>query len=493
MDLILDGSGPVYAQLTRALRGAITSGRLAHGTRLTPSRDLARQLGLSRRTVVSAFDQLRAEGFLQSKVGSGSYVHAPAHPGKPASVSTRPIAAQSAYSRRAREIHDPGSLPGRRAPGMRYAFDYGLPILDATLTTAWAREVARTTPYVRPTYPMPQGHPLLREAISAHIRRTRGVACEPDDIVVTNGAQQAVSLLARVLVDEGDDVVVEEPQYFGTRRILQIHGANVIGVPVDAQGIQAGLLPARAPKLICLTPSHQFPTGVVLSTERRLAVLDYARQHESWILEDDYDGEFRQDIRPMPAMQSLDRDGRVLYVGSFSKTVFPALRLGYVIVPQGLRNDLLSAKWADDFGCAPLEQRALANLMRSGVYDRHVHVASRKLAELRTVLVDGLRARCGKQVVFTQSHAGMHVLIHIPALPADAGDALIRLASERRLGLYCARECYLDPPAHTVLMMGYGTMSARDVRDAVSLFATCLTDVLAAQTGKAAPRMANAR
>lgn len=492
MDLILDGNGPVYAQLTRALRGAITSGRLPHGSRLTPSRDLAHQLGLSRRTVVSAFDQLRAEGLLESRVGSGSFVHAPANQVKKTPASTRPIAAQSAYSRRARAIHDPANLPGRRVVGMRYAFDYGLPILDATLTTAWAREVARTTPYVRPTYPMPQGHPLLREAISAHIRRTRGVLCEPDDIVVTNGAQQAVSLMARVLVDEGDDVVVEEPQYFGTRRILQLHGARVLGVPVDAQGLRVDLLPQRAPKLVCLTPSHQFPTGVVLSTERRHALLDYARQHDGWILEDDYDGEFRQDARPMPAMQSLDREGRVLYVGSFSKTVFPALRLGYVIVPQGLRDDFLAAKWADDFGSSPLEQRALANMMRSGVYDRHVHVASRKLVELREVLVDGLRTRCGKQIVFTESHAGMHVLIHIPALSADAGEALIRLACERRLGLYSARDCYLQPPAHTVLMMGYGTMSARDIRDAVALFATCLKDALGGRMHGAPFRMASA-
>ena len=479
MDLVLDGSGPRYLQLSRALKSAIGSGRLPHGSRLPPSRDLAHDIGLSRRTVVAAYELLRAEGLLKGRVGSGSYVHAPAHSQQRLVSCPASIRPQSAFAQRARMLHDPDNLTGRRHAGNRYAFDVGMPLLDGRITSAWAREVARVAPYLRPAYPMPQGHPALREALSAHITRTRGVRCEADDLLIVNGTQQAVSLAARVLVDDGDEVVFEEPQYYATRRLLQMHGAEIVGVPVDHGGLRVELLHQHRPKLIVVTPSHQFPTGAVLSQERRQALLDFARQSDAWVLEDDYDGEFRLESSAVAALQSQDKEGRVIYVGTFSKTVFPSLRLGYLIMPPALRRDFLAAKWADDFGSAPLEQRALANLIKNGTYERHLRTISRKLSGLRDLLLASLRKFCGDSVVAHPSHAGMHVLVLVPALDASNEDALIRHAGGKRLGLYAASPCYLDPPSSVALLMGYASMSAKDLVDAVKLFAECLAPFLA--------------
>lgn len=491
MDLVLDGNGPRYMQLVRALKQAIASGRLPGGTRLPASRDLARDLVVSRTTVVAAFDQLRAEGLLTGRVGSGSYVNAPASPTQRPPVARRSVLPQSAYSRRARELHDPDDLSGRRLPGMRHAFQYALPLVNAALNTAWLRELGRAAPYVRPNYPMPQGLPSLREAICKHVTRTRGLQCT-QDILVVSGAQQAISLAARVLVDPGDDVVIEEPQYFGARTILQMHGANLIGVPVDAEGLRTDRLPNRPAKLVCLTPSHHFPTGAVLSLSRRIDVLQYARQCAGWILEDDYDGEFRQDAQPVPALQSIDRDGRVLYVGSFSKTLFPSMRLGYIVMPSGLHDDFLAAKWAADFGTPALEQAALAQLITTGAYERHLRAASKRLVERRHALCDAIVRQCGARVTLRPSHAGMHVLAEVTGLSAAEGVQLIRHARERGLGLYPATNCYLDPPDRCELLMGYGAMSTRDVREAVTLFAACL-DSWALRAHGPALRLAHSR
>ena len=474
MDLVLDGEGALYAQLARALKQAMASGRLADGTRLPASRDLARDLGVSRTTVVAAYEQLRTEGLLTGKVGSGSFVQWQLRRAERITPLPRAVLPQSAYSRRGRELHDPAALPGRRLPGLRHAFQYGAPLLDAGFNAAWIRELARAAPYVRPHYPAPQGLAALREAVAAQLRRTRGVPCAPEDVLIVGGAQQAIALTARVLLDPGDEVVLEEPHYFGLRRILQLHGARVIGVPVDGQGLCVQALPPQPVKLVCVTPSHQFPTGAVLSGQRRLELLEYARHCGSWIVEDDYDGEVRPQAQAVPALKSLDRDGRVIHVGSFSKTLCPALRLGYVVMPPSLQQDFLTAKWADDFGSPPLEQSALAHFMTSGAYDRRLRQVNRKLAERRAALVEGLQACSGGRLQIPDSKAGMHLLLRIPAMPAAQEAVLIREAHARKLGLFSAAPCYLQPPEHAALLMGFAAMSVKEIRDAVQVFGECL-------------------
>lgn len=476
MDLVLDGKGPLYYQLIRSLKAAMASGRIPDGSRLPASRELAHDLGVSRTTVVAAYERLRAEGFLLGKVGSGSYVSSPWQ-ATPKTTGPRGGAPpQSAFSRRSRELHDPNDLPGRRLPGMRHAFQYSLPVVSNTLTTTWTRTLMKVAPYVRPNYPATQGLLTLREAVCAHIARTRGVVCSPDDILIVGGVQQAVTLIARVLLDPGDDVVMEEPQYFGARRILQMHGASVTGVAVDRDGLCVDQLAAHPAKLVCVTPSHQFPTGAVLSLARRRALLEHARQRGSWIMEDDYDGEFRRDAHALPALQSMDRDGRVIYIGSFSKTLFPALRIGYVVMPPGLREDFIAAKWADDFGSPALEQVALAHLITQGNYERHLRYVNRKLAERRDVLLAALRDACGERLDILDSNAGMHVLAWIRGMNAAQGELLIRHAQARNLGLYSVAPCYLQPPDRAGLLMGYSAMPTKEIRAAVKAFAACLDD-----------------
>jgi GntR family transcriptional regulator/MocR family aminotransferase len=482
MDLFLDGDGPVYRQVARALRGAIVAGRLPHGTRVPPSRELAQDLGVSRNTVVAAYEELRLEGLLSGRVGAGSYVQsAKPPPGRPVRLR-RPVAPQSEFARRGRQVHDPAEWPfGLRKPGLRYAFQFGFPMVSRTLAATWAREVARAAPYVGLDYPERQGSTALRRAIAAHVTRSRGVRCGPEDVLVVDGTQQAISLVADVLVDRGDDVVMEDPHYRAMRKVFQLHGATIVGVGVDAHGLKTAELPQRPAKLVAVTPSHQFPTGAVLSLERRRALLDYASRAGGWILEDDYDGEFRYGTEAVSALQAMDRDGRVIYVGTFSKTLSPACRLGFLIMAPGLRDDFLTAKWAADLGTPPLEQAALAHFIESGGYERHLRQVTRILGERRDALVQALRELLGSQCDFRESHAGMHILVRLEGLSAADEDALVRLAEQRGLGLYPARICYLQPSDTCSLIMGFSTLPAREIRDAVALLADCIAEVRARQ------------
>jgi GntR family transcriptional regulator/MocR family aminotransferase len=470
MHLQLDGRGPLHAQLTRALKTALANGRVGQGSRLPPTRALARDLGLSRNTVLTAYEQLRAEGFMDARVGSGSFVAAPllteAANETPAAVAPP----QTAYARRAREVHNPAILGRRRVPGIRYSFQYGLPLVNPALTTAWARELARAAAYTAPNYPDAQGLPALREAICDYLGRRRGVQASPDDVLVVAGTQQAVSLAARILLEPGDLAVVEEPQYFALRQVLQIHGARVQGVDVDADGLCAERLPSESPRLVCVTPSHQFPTGAVMSLSRRLELLQYARLHESWILEDDYDGEFRYDSKPLAALRSLDRDGRVLYVGTFSKTLFPSLRLGYVVMPAALRRDLVTAKWAQDFGSSAIEQAALAHFMQDGGFERHLRRITRTLQERRAALLEGLHDCSRGRLEIADSHAGMHLVVWLRDKSNADLDAILAHAHELGLGLHPIRPHYLRTPQRAGLLMGYCGLSVPQIREAMPVF-----------------------
>lgn len=474
MHLQLDGLGPLHAQLTRALKSALAHGGGGQGSRLPPTRALARELGLSRNTVLTAYEQLRAEGFMEARVGSGSFVATPLF--AEAANDAAPMVAppQTAYARRAREVHDPAWVARRREPGIRYSFQYGLPLVNPALTTAWARELARAAAYTPPGYPDAQGLPALREAICDYLARRRGVRAVPDDVLVVGGTQQAVSLAARVLVEPGDLVVVEEPQYFALRQVLQIHGARIHGVDCDADGLRPDRLPAEAPRLLCVTPSHQFPSGAVMSLARRLELLQYARRQEAWILEDDYDGEFRYDSKPLSALRSLDRDGRVLYVGTFSKSLFPSLRLGYVVVPPALRRDLVTAKWAQDFGSSAIEQAALAHFMQSGAFERHLRRSARTLQERRAALLEGLDACSDGRLHIADSHAGMHLVVWLRGKHDDALDAVLAHARRLGVGLHSIRPHYLRRPERAGLLMGYCGMSVAQIREAMPLFARVL-------------------
>jgi GntR family transcriptional regulator / MocR family aminotransferase len=484
MFLELDGHGPQYAQLTRAMKSAILDGRIAAGSRLPPTRELARELELSRTTVLAAYDQLRAEGFIDARVGSGSYV-ATLQAGPELQPASRTIVAPSRYAQRARQVQDRRMAVLHRA--LRYNMQYGEPTINPALSTAWGRELARAALYTPPTGAGSQGLPALREQVCDYLARRRGVQAVPDNVLIVSGTQQAFSLAARVLLNEGDSVVLEEPHYFGAYQALVAHGARVCGVRTDDDGLVCDELPATAPALVCVTPSHQFPTGAVLSLPRRLELLRYADTQQCWILEDDYDGEFRYDAQPLAALRSLDQADRVIYVGTFSKVLFGTLRLAYMVLPVALREDFITAKFLNDFACPGFEQAALAHYMEDGGFERHLRVVRKELKARHQELINSLRQYVGERVEIVDSPAGMHVVVWFRDYDKARAEALLELASARGLGMYSMAPHYLNPPSRQGLLLGYCGLSTGELRDAMKLFGACMDEIDARMISGALP------
>ncbi len=471
MYLELDGAGTTYAQLTRALKRAILDGRLKTGDKLPSSRWLATEMGVSRNTVLTVYELLCAEQLAVARRGAGTYVSSViAAPTMRSSDAAVPP--QSRFAARLRAL--PPIKLGRYHPPLRYDLHYGEPLLDIPLISAWRNQLAHAAERADLRYPLPQGHAALREAICEYLGRRRGVMCSADDIVVTSGTQQALSLLARLLLDEGDVALIEEPFYQMAAQALQLHGARVHAVPADAEGLQLDVWPSAAPRLVHVTPSHQFPSGAVMSLARRLALLHDAVERSYWIVEDDYDGEFRFDARPLPALRSLDLNGRVIYIGSFSKVMFPALRLGYVVCPCGLRKDLIEAKRQHDMGNSAIEQIAIADYMRSGGFDRHLRRAAAELRQRRNALLEGLRRHCAGHIEVADSHAGMHIVGWLPGFTSARLRGLIDLARQRGLGLHLIDPYYQTPPARSGLLLGFAGLSATQIRAATKVLGECL-------------------
>jgi GntR family transcriptional regulator / MocR family aminotransferase len=469
--LELDGRGPLYDQLTRALKASILDGRIAAGTQLPPTRELADELELSRTTVLAAYEQLRAEGFIAGRVGSGSYVSnlqtKPVH-----HPSAHPIPAPSRYAQRAREVRNWDI--GRLHRGLRYNLQYGHSLVNPALNSAWGRELARAASYTRLVINEIAGLAALRKQTCDYLARRRGVQAEPDDIMIVSGTQQAIELAARVLVDEGDRVVLEEPHYFGAHQVLVAHGAEIVPVRTDEHGMVCNELPGQPPRLIYVTPSHQFPTGAILSLSRRKELLRYASRHQCWIMEDDYDGEFNFESHPMPAMRSLDENDRVIYVGTFSKVMFGGLRLAYMVLPPVLREDFRNAKFLSDFACPVIEQAALAHFMEDGGFERHLRLARKELKARREALIAGLKEHARDRVQIADTPAGMHLVIWLRDYDEARCEALIAYAHERGLGLYPLAPLYLQPPPRPGLILGYCGVSVTELREAMQLFGHCL-------------------
>lgn len=480
MYLELDGEGPRYAQLLRALKTAVLSGRYLAGSKLPATRVLADDLGVSRNTVLAAYEQLRAEGFIEGRVGSGCYVVQIAAPVVIRSRTPRALPA-SVFSRRGRRalrLYD-RAIPGRQHHGLRYNLQYGLPLTNPALASAWRRELNLAAAHAELDYPDAQGLPALRAAVCDYLARRRGISAAPEDVLIVSGSQQGFSLAAQVLLDEGDGVVMEDPTYQGARQVFQAYGARLYGCRVDADGLIPATLPQGSPKLMMVTPSHQFPTGAVLSLPRRMELLDYAVQRNCWIIEDDYDGEFRYDARPLAALKSLDRHERVIYLGTFSKTLFPSLRIGYMLLPPGVRDAFIAAKWLDDRGCPAIEQAALARLINSGAFERHLRQIAVELKTRRAVLIAAIQRHLGKQLELADSSAGMHALVWLPQLDRTALMRLVQHASDVGLGLYSIDPYYLRRPIHCGLLLGYAGLPPADLEAAMLLLRRCLREVQA--------------
>jgi GntR family transcriptional regulator/MocR family aminotransferase len=476
MYLDLDGEGPRYAQLIRSLKGAILDGRVTAGARLPASRSLARELDISRNTVLAAYEQLQAEGFLVGRVGSGSYVASVGSPAPQRRNSGALVAPLSAFARRVLANFDGRVIPGHQHHGLRYNLQYGLPLANPMLASVWRRELNRAAEHVEFDYPDAQGLAALREQICDYLARRRGVPATPEDVLIVSGTQQAFALAARVLLGPTETVVLEDPHYRGARQVFAAHGAHVRGCRVDAEGLVPAALPDDA-RLAVVTPSHQFPTGALLPLARRVELLEWAAKERAWLIEDDYDGEFRYGGRPLAALKSLDLDGRVIYIGSFSKVLFPALRLGYMVLPPALCDAFVAAKWVEDRGCNALEQAALARFMGDGGFERHLRRAAQTLRARRDAMLTGLARHAAGVVEVIDSNAGMHLTAWLVDMSHADCERLIEHARTRGLGLYAIAPYCLKPPPRPGLVFGYAGLPPADIDAAMRLFGRCLREL----------------
>ena len=473
MDLSFDGQGALYEQLARTLKRAILDGHFAAGSPLPATRTLARTLKISRNTVLGAYELLCAEQLAIARGGSGTRV---ANVGAGARTPARPQAARpSRYAARARRL-GPVTLGGPRRRG-HYNLQYGEPLLNPRLFNSWRTKLAAAALRTSPGYPSPAGLPALRQAICDYLARRRGFVCTADEVLIVGGTQQALTLVARVVLDEGETAVLEDPHYQLAMQALVAHGARVVSVPTDREGLVTAQLPQRPARLIYVTPSHQFPSGAVMSLARRIELLQLTARQRSWIFEDDYDGEFRYGARPIAALRSLDGGERVIYVGTFSKSIFPSLRLGYIVCPRGLRDDLLTAKRLDDCGCSAIDQAALAAFMQGRQFERHLRQSLQELNRRRCALLEGLERWAGEHIQLSECEAGMHLVVWFPHLSYQQLAQLVELGTQHGLGLHPVHPYYGTAPPHPGLLVGFASLSCTQLKTATELLGVCLRQV----------------
>jgi GntR family transcriptional regulator/MocR family aminotransferase len=439
-----DDQRPHKVQLYEQLRTAIVEGRLTPGDRLTSSRVVAAELHVSRGTVTEAYGRLSAEGYIEGRSGGGSVVSA-----GPPRVRRRSRVAVLEPTRGAAGIVPYGLIPNVEVP-----FDCrpGHADLDLFPVAAWRRCVVRTLNRPPGQYDDPRGTPELRAALAIWVSRSRGVAATPDDIVVTSGAAHAIDLVARVLTDPGATVAVEEPGYPPVVSLLRNRGLRVVGVPVDDHGIVVDAIPPRA-RLVYVTPSHQYPLGMVMARRRRLELLHWAGRSGAAIVEDDYDSEFRHSARPLEPLHRLDGDGRVIYVGTFSKTLSPALRMGFLVAPHTLVPALCAVRQAVDWCPPPPTQQALTHFIVDGHLDQHLRRARRHYAQRHRQMRRALDQLLPPGYRRLPAEAGLHITVTGPRDPADPDLA----STLRQQGLLVAslRRTYAFGPPTPGLLIGY--------------------------------------
>jgi GntR family transcriptional regulator / MocR family aminotransferase len=459
-------AGPLFRQVYLRLREAILSGAFHSGEKLPSTRDLAEQLGISRTVVLLAYDQLLAEGFVVGRSGSGTFVSSGVGGGQPTPSASSAELRLSRFGSSAAIAWSRINYPQRRQRSLPYDFAYGRSDLQNFPFEMWRRTLlrcARKAPISEFDYGPASGNIALREAICVHLRRSRAVICDASQVIVVNGSQQALDLIARILIERGDRVAIEDPSYQGTREILSATGAHLLPVAVDRDGLDPAKLPAA--RIAFVTPSHQFPTGAILPLTRRLALLEWAKRRNAVIVEDDYDGEFHYEGQPLESLQGLDREGRVIYIGTFSRTVFSSLRIGYLIAPKRLIAAFTAAKWLCDRHTATLEQQALAKFISQGIYERYLRRVRRRNAARRQALLDAIGKWIGDRVEITGDGAGAHVVLWPRQRIRE--EAVMKSAESLGVGIYGISPYFLRPPFRTGIMLGYARMREREIREGI--------------------------
>ncbi len=471
-------SGRFHKQVYDGYRAAILEGRLRAGQRIPSTRATARELGISRLPVLNAFEQLQHEGYLESRAGSGTYVAASMLDGAGGSRrSPRPGA-------RSPTLPPPAPKAWRDVDASvpqtgRSAFRVSLPALEHFPHKTWARLVsrhARRMPVELMAYGEPAGYLPLRRAIADYLRTARAVSCDASQILIVSGSQMALQLCARVLLRAGDSFGVEEPGYPGARNALRATGAVPRTVAVDDDGLMIQPLDrdTQAARAVYVTPSHQYPLGVSMNVARRLELLDWARRHRSWIIEDDYDSEYRYASRPLPALQGMDEAARVIYIGTFSKVLFPALRVGYLVAPASLVDSFIAHRDAFDLFSPTLYQRVLTDFLGDGHFGRHLRRMRAIYQGRRDALVEAIRRRLDGILTIVNADAGMHLAAWLPAGIDDREVA--RHAAMRGISATALSSCYAGKSRRPGLVLGFGSIAEEAVVPAVEALAGAIED-----------------
>jgi GntR family transcriptional regulator/MocR family aminotransferase len=487
VSLVLDpaSSTPLHQQLYTEIRSAILVGRFSAAEKLPSSRALAQSLSVSRMTVTECYGQLIAEGYLEPRRGSGTYVcsilpelaFSPASRGKRSRSTTAPDG-PIRLSRYGIELQT--HLSKRNGPAKTLLrLDYLGPDVSNFPTRLWSRLLARHSRNAKRELfeyaPDSRGHQPLREAIAHYLRKARAVRCDAEQVILVSGSQQAVDLSARVLLNDGDAVAIENPGYLAAARVFSAQGATLSPVDVDEEGMvvaKLDSLKSKPPKLVYVTPSHQFPTGASLSLARRLALLKWARQHGSVIFEDDYDSEYRYSGRPLPSLQGMASGVPVLYVGTFSKTLFPGLRIGYAVVPKSLIRVFARAKFLSDRQGPSIEQYALTDFLNEGHYERHIRRMRQLYGRRRGVLADALSKHFGEAVTIRGDNSGMHLYAEF-TLNISEQEAFTRAikAGLRLERVHRFDEAERSRSTRSAFIFGFARLSERTIRDGVARLA----------------------
>jgi len=463
--LALHDRHDLAGQIYRQLLAGILDGRLSAGERLPSTRDLAIQLDVSRKTTLEVFERLIGEGYLLTRPGAGTYVVEGllGSPSSTARLRTTRAAPAAVWKQLSLVLDAPQKT-------FKPTFDLRGGVTDKRLFPfdAWRRcinHALRMQARELGAYGPPEGEQALRLAVSRYLAFSRAVTCNWQDVIVTQGAQQAIDLTARVVLQAGDVVAVEDPGYPPARACFTALGAKVVPVAVDAQGLIVDQLPKQA-RLVYVTPSHQFPLGMPMSLERRIALLAWARERDAVIIEDDYDGEFRFDGRPLDSLKSLDQAGLVAYIGTFSKTIFPELRIGYVVPPLSLLSSFAKAKAINDLHSCTLTQTALARFMLDGYFAKHLRRAHRHYAARRQSVLAHLSGELGQWFEPIIPAAGIHLVARMNASVTEA--RVVEVAADASLGLFGLSALYVGAP-QPGLLFGYGRSDVSEIDAALKV------------------------
>ncbi len=457
---------PLFRQAYQQLREMILHGKLAPGARLPASRQLAHRSQVARVTIMQAYEQLQAEGFVTSRRGAGTFVAkeiGDLQPG-PSKAGFQPPLTK--WGERVM-AHQPTTARNKIRPEIDFGF--GRSFAHIFPYDTWRRLLARylsTDDIMLSRYGSVAGFDPLREAVAAYLDRQRGVRCSPNQVVIVSGAQQALDILARLLLAKGDEVLVETPGYSDAFTLFKVNGAKLVPLAVDDEGFPAEKIPELCcARLVFVTPSHQFPRGGALSLTRRLLLLEWAHNENAYIIEDDYDSELRYDGRPLAALQGLDEGNHVIYLGTFSKVLFPALRLGYVVLPPSLIKPFFGAKGLVDRGAPTLTQAAVADFISEGHFERHLRRLRQAYGERRHALVKALTRYLPDRVSYSPDPAGLHVMLYLDALCDES--EIIRRAAAAGVGVYPGAPYHLQKPAPPSILLGYSGLEIEQITEGV--------------------------